>query len=99
MFIELNEKNFEKETARGLKLIEFHAEWCGYCKMLNNILKDFEKIWIGQINVDKSPGLAKKFQAFSYPTLVFLKDGKEVDRLRGVYPKNDIMERIMKHLK
>ena len=42
MIIELNEENFEQETKKGLKLIEFYTTWCMYCKNQRIELMDFE---------------------------------------------------------
>jgi len=99
MIIELDENNFEEQTSKGLKLVDFSAQWCVYCKMLKPVLSELDKIWIGEVDGDKSPSLARKFNVSGYPTIVFLKDGKEVDRLIGFHPKENIMDKIMKHLK
>lgn len=99
MITNLNEQNFEQETSNGLKLIDFSATWCGYCKMLRPELEALDKIWIGYVDGDESPRLAKKYMVSGYPTMVLLKNGQEVDRIVGYRPKEDILSVIMKHLK
>ncbi|MBR1753264.1 thioredoxin [bacterium] len=99
MITNLNETNFEEQISTGLKLIDFSASWCGYCKMLRPELEQLDKIWIGYVDGDESPNLARKFRVQGYPTMVLLKNGQEVDRMVGFRPKEDILNTIMRHLK
>ena len=67
------------------QLLAFFAEWCGPCKMLEPILKEVEDdIEIVHINVDKEEDMAKEYNVMSIPTLILLKDGKEVERNVGL---------------
>lgn len=98
MLTELNSTNFDEETKKGVKLIEFHTPWCGYCKRQQLELEEMKKIWIGQINGDNESLLTSKFNVNSYPTFLILKDGQVVDRFSGMRKKEDLMSEIMKHL-
>lgn len=98
MITNLNEQNFEKETATGLKLIDFSASWCTFCQMLKPELEALDKIWIGVVDGDDSPNLAQKFNVSGYPTMVLLKNGKEVDRLVGYCSKEEILSKVIRHL-
>ena len=99
MIKELNNDNFVKETANGLKLIEFFADWCGFCTRQEPILAELDKIWIGRVNTDENREIARKFKINSLPSFVLLKNGEEVDRFSGLHSKFDIMNIITKHMK
>ena len=98
MLTELNSDNFTEETKKGIKLIEFHTSWCGYCKKQQPELEEMNKIWIGQVDADKAPAIAAKFNVNSFPTFLILKNGQEVDRFSGMRKKEDLMSIIMKHV-
>ena len=92
----INMKNFEeiKQNNKPI-LIDFYASWCGPCKMLAPIIDEIAQeradIIVGKVNVDDEPELAEKFNVFSIPTLVILKDGKIVHQSAGARPKAQIL--------
>jgi len=98
MIKELNNENFVNETKDGLKLIEFFADWCGFCTRQEPILKELDKIWIGRVNTDENKDIAKKYRISSLPSFVLMKNGEEVERFSGLHSKFDIMNIITKHL-
>lgn len=99
MIKELDNQNFSKETEQGLKLVEFFADWCGFCTRQEPILEELDKVWVGRVNTDENKEIARKYKINSLPSFVLLKDGKEVERFSGLHSKFDIMNIIMKHLK
>ena len=56
------------------------------------------KALVGKLDVDANPQTANRFGVQSIPTLLILKDGREVDRLVGVQPKTSILNRLERHL-
>ena len=79
-------------------LLDFWAPWCAPCRMVaptvEEIASERVDIKVGKINVDEQPELANKFGIMSIPTLVVMKNGKIVQRVSGVRPKNTILEML-----
>ncbi len=78
-----------------IKILDFYAEWCGPCKMVSPILEEFQKetgIEVEKIDVDENIVLSATYNIMSVPTLVLLKDRKEVKRHCGFIPKEKLKE-------
>jgi len=97
MAITVTGKNYEEEVINSKErvLLDFHATWCGPCKMLSPVLQEIEKdendFKICKIDIDQSPELAEQFQIMSVPTLVVMEAGKVVKKSSGVRPKEEIL--------
>ena len=83
-------------------LVDFHADWCGPCKMLAPILKQVkdelgENVKIIKIDVDKNQPLANQFQVRGVPTMILFKNGKQLWRQSGVLQKDEIVSLINNH--
>ena len=79
-------------------VIDFHATWCGPCKVLSPILEELddeiEGVEFVKLDVDQHPQSAGQNQVMGVPTVVILKDGEVKDRFVGVQPKEVIKEKI-----
>lgn len=80
---------FDNDISRGVTLVDFHANWCGPCRMLAPVLEEVAKgvqgkASIGKIDIDTEQKTASHFQITSVPTMILFKDGKEVSRLVGL---------------
>lgn len=79
-----------------VEVLKFSASWCGPCRVLAQTLKDVEGIT--NIDIDKDMETARKYGIRSVPTMVFLKDGKEVHRQSGNMPLS-MYENILNEVK
>ena len=76
---------------KGLLMVDFWADWCGPCKMLAPLIESLDKeyegrVTVGKVNVDDEQELAIRYGVMSIPTVIFFKDGQEIDRKVGVMP-------------
>ena len=98
--ININKNNFQNEIMDSEKtvLLDFGAPWCAPCRMVVPIIEEIADerpdIRVGKINVDEQPELASEFSIMSIPTLVVMKNGKIVQQVSGVRPKNAILEML-----
>lgn len=96
----LKDANFSKETAKGVTLVDFHANWCGPCRMLAPVLEQVAKeisgkATIAKVDIDTEQNTAAQFQITSVPTMILFKDGKEVKRMIGLKNAQAIKEMIL----
>lgn len=80
-------------------LVDFHALWCGPCKMLAPVLKEVkdelgDKVKIIKIDVDQNQSLANRYQVRGVPTMMLFRKGKMVWRQSGLLPKEQILQAI-----
>ncbi len=96
-----NTTNFDQAVAASSvpTLVDFWAEWCGPCKMMNPILEQVSteqagKAVIAKVNVDESPELAERFGITAIPTLIVFKNGRPTTALRGVQSKATLIKAL-----
>ena len=86
-----------------LVIVDFWATWCGPCRMLSPLLDEVEaemedKVEVVKVNVDDADEIAMRFRIMSIPTLLFFKNGVNVDRSVGAMPKSALVDKINANL-
>ena len=97
------DSNFESDVLKADKLsvVDFWAPWCGPCLALGPTIdalsKEYEgKVNVGKINVDENPNVSVTYGITSIPCILFIKDGKVVDKQIGAVPKSVFDKKIQK---
>jgi thioredoxin 1 len=84
-------------------IVDFHALWCGPCKVQSPILSDIasefgERVRVIKIDVDQNPGLASKYHIQGVPTVIIFKNGQLVWRQSGVVTKSQLIDLLKQHM-
>ena len=99
--IHLDEDEFRKqvESGKGVAAIDFWAEWCQPCKILeptvNRLAERFkDRALVAKVDIESAQAIALEHGISSIPTILIFKDGKVVDRAVGIASEDDLAKRI-----
>ncbi len=100
--VDITDGDFLREvlTYPGSVLMDCWAPWCEPCRVLGPILEDLAAKYAGgvkvvKLNVDENPMTASKYQVQNIPTMLLFKEGKVVNRLVGVLPRDEIERHLL----
>ncbi len=102
--LHLSDSNFDSVVKSSSRLlVDCWAPWCAPCRMvaptLEALAKEYKgKVTFAKLDTDEAPKTAMSLGIHSIPTLLFFKDGKQVERLTGAHPRVNIEAVIKKHL-
>ncbi len=100
MEIEVTNNNIEELLSSGKPvMIDFWAEWCGPCRMIAPVVEELAaeyegKVVIGKCNVDEEAEVTERFKIRNIPTLIFIKEGEQVDKHVGAATKAQLAEKL-----
>ncbi len=99
--ITFTDQNFETEVLKSQTpvLVDFWAEWCGPCKIVDPVVSELAseyggKLKVGKLNVDENQTSSQKFNVMSIPTIMLFKNGQPVKSVIGAQSKENFKKAI-----
>lgn len=101
MALEITDASFESDIITSGKpaMVDFWAVWCGPCRMVGPVVEEIAseyegKAIVGKVDVDTNQEVAAKYGIRNIPTILFFKNGEVVDKVVGVVPKEQLVEKL-----
>jgi thioredoxin 1 len=101
----VTDDTFESEVLKSAKpvLVDYWAEWCGPCKMVEPVLDAIaqehgDKLDIVKLNVDENPEVTRKYGILNIPTLGVFQNGEVVKELVGARSKSALLRELAEFL-
>ncbi len=99
--VDATSSSFSHEVLQwpGTVLVEFHAQWCGACRMMKPVLEELSHeragiLKIVMIDVDREPSISAQYRVHATPTLMLFQRGRKVNEIAGALSKEQLREWI-----
>jgi thioredoxin 1 len=92
---------FEELTSEGVVLVDFHADWCGPCQMLEPTIETLAResdATVAKVDIDAQQAIAQQYGVRSVPTVMLFADGEAVQRIVGVRDRSAYESAIAQHV-
>lgn len=103
--LDVTQDVFDQEVLNSTTpvLVDFGADWCPPCKMIDPIVDQITEEYAGKLrvvklNTDTNPDMIQRYGIMGLPTLILFKNGEAVERVTGFKPKNQIVAKIASHI-
>lgn len=102
---DFSDENFEKDVVEASKsqpiLVDFYADWCFPCRMMDPILEEVARdlkgrAIIGKVNTDKNL-IGRKFGINKIPAVFIIRDGEIKNAFYGVVPKETLVKALQEY--
>ena len=93
MELQLTKENFQEFVLDSAEpvMVDFHADWCGPCKMLSKVLSELaDTHCVGKVNVEQEPELASEYGAMVIPMVLLFKNGHCIAKAIGYQTKEEL---------
>ncbi|CAL8092686.1 unnamed protein product [Orchesella dallaii] len=101
-----DEQDFNNRVLKSKKpvIVQFHASWCGPCKMLaprmeKSVALTKDAVDLAQVDIDDNPELAMSYSVGAVPAVMAVKEGKVVDKFVGLKDEDQLDTFIAKLMK
>ena len=100
MATNVTNENAKEFMATELPIVlDFSAAWCGPCKQLAPIIEELSeeyagRIAVGKCDIEEADDLTMEYGIRNVPTVIFIKDGKVVDKFVGSKPKGEVQAKF-----
>lgn len=99
MAMHLNDENFNQEISQGITLVDFYADWCGPCRMMEPIIEELAqemegKAKVVKVDIEEAQKTAAQLNVTSIPTMILFNKGQEIQRMVGVRDKETLVDVI-----
>ena len=98
--IEVTKANQADVLKNEYLVLDVYADWCTPCKNFKPVFEDvasegaYKKYAFAKANIDGDSGIADQFKVSSVPTIIFIKNGKELNRVTGYMSHEKLKAKI-----